>query len=180
MIKMQRIHSKDLTRPSALEILRLQNSVWPSDEDVDSQCDRFLERSAIRPRQELIIAQDGESLIAGAEIFSRTIICQNQAYDVGCLAGVCVLPQRQGEGLGKAIVQKVFSLIDTREFQVFLFQTEIPQFYLKLGAQVIKNRFIDGQSTQPFDNPWWDDTVMIYPTSYNWPEGVIDLNGGPF
>lgn len=180
MIKLQNVHSKVLTRSLALEILTLQNAVWPSKEGIDKQYDRFLERNVTRPKREFIIAQDGDLLVASAEIFSRIIICENQTYKVGCLGSVCVLPQRQGEGFGKTVVQKVFSLIDANRFPVLLFQTGVPQFYLKLGAQTINNRFIDRQSVQPLDNPWWDSTVMIYPSDYGWPEGVIDLNGGAF
>ena len=39
-IKIERIGADKLTRPLALEILGLQNAVWPTEEDPNSQCNR--------------------------------------------------------------------------------------------------------------------------------------------
>lgn len=177
MIKIQRIKSTDLDIAFAVRILQLKNTVWPSNNDIETQYNVYLDRNRARPRRETLVARDGNTLVAHAEIFSRTIFCNEQSYEVGCLAGVCVTPQRQGEGLGKTIVQEAFSSIDNNEYQVFLFQTRVPDFYNKLGARGIWNRFINSRSDRPLENPWWDTDIMIYPSRYQWPEGVIDLNG---
>ena len=180
MIKIRRIKAYELTKSLALKILRLKNAVWPTSQGVEDQCDSFIARSVDRPQREIIVAQQDGAFVAHAEIFNRTIKCGEQYCQVGCLAGVCVLPERQGEGLGQIVVKEAFRSLGRNNIQVFLFQTEVPEFYEKLGATVIHNTFINSQSIRPNDNPWWDDIVMVYPLSDSWPKGVIDLNGDAY
>ena len=76
------------------------------------------------------------------------------------------------------IVQEAFKRVDQGEFPVSLFQTTLPQFYEKLGAVEVKNRFVNSKNNDaPNANPWTDDHVMIYGNNSLWPEGQIDLNG---
>jgi GNAT superfamily N-acetyltransferase len=94
------------------------------------------------------------------------------------LSGVCVWPSYQGRGLGAEIVRRAFGRIDAGEFAVSLFQTTIPAFYEKLGATSVTNSFANSRHKEHGStNPWRYDSVMIYPKSYPWPEGPIDLNG---
>ena len=76
---------------------------------------------------------------------------------------------------------KALKLIDLNVYFVALFQTAIPSFYQKLGARIIENKFINSKNKkEPESNPWWDRYIMIYPASYAWPTGIIDLNGGGY
>ena len=48
----------------------------------------------------------------------------------------------------------------------------------KLGARCVSNRFVNSTNTEaPEANPWWDEHVMIFPDTYDWPDGTIDLPG---
>ena len=79
------------------------------------------------------------------------------------------------------IARSAFERVDSQLFPISLFQTGVPNFYLKLGARVIDNRFVNSKNkAAPNENPWWDTSVMIYPSSYEWTEGTIDLNGSGY
>lgn len=93
---------------------------------------------------------------------------------VGALAAVCVHPDHRGRGWGEAVVRAAFDFLPEIGVSVALFQTGVPHFYQKLGACVINNRFFNGENSQ---NPFWDTCEMIYPASFAWPDGPIDLNG---
>ncbi|NJN20454.1 MAG: GNAT family N-acetyltransferase [Leptolyngbya sp. RL_3_1] len=179
-IDIQRITVNDLDKPLILQILKLQNSVWPADKNIDHQYETYIHINTARPDLNALTAHEGTTLVGYAEAFSRVISYGEEQHQIGCLADVCVLPQRQGQGIGKAIVNAAFNLIETGEFQVFLFQTGVPEFYLKLGAVLIDHQFINTKAAQPEKNPWWDQHVMIYPASFNWFDGVVDLNGEAF
>ncbi len=90
------------------------------------------------------------------------------------------MPSLQGQGLGKAVVQAALAPIDDGEFAVALFQTPVPGFYERLGARRVENVWVNSQSEQPTIYPWYDEFVMIYPVTYPWPAGTIDLNGPAF
>ena len=75
-------------------------------------------------------------------------------------------------------IEEAMQRVDQGEFPVSLFQTPKPGFYEKLGARKVNNRFVNSKNEQdPEADPWPAEHVMIYPTPYPWPEGVIDLNG---
>ena len=94
------------------------------------------------------------------------------------LSGVCVSPNKRGEGLGKKLILKAFKKIDNSDYKVCLFQTGIPLFYKKLGAKIINNRFYNNKDKENLQkNPWRDNYIMIYPNNYKWPNEDIDLNG---
>ena len=177
MLKIQRYPTEALTTQLVLETVGLKNTVWPSNDDLKTLSEKFLDRNYSRPDRQTIVAWEDETLVAHAEVFSREIECEGKQFKIGCLSSVCVSPERRKQDFGKAVVQEAFSLIDGGEYQVFLFQTTVPDFYQKLGARLVKNKFINKRSTDPFKNPWRDASIMIYPSIYDWPEGVIDLNG---
>ena len=180
MTSIRNIDATQLTKPLVLQILSLKNQVWPSERTEEEQYDGYLARNATRPKREIFVIQQDKVCIAHAELFCRRIVCDGRSYEVGCLAGVCVLPERQGEGLGRAIVEAAFSRASACGFGAVLFQTPVPVFYEKLGCKLINNRFFDSTSDDPAANPWWDDYIMIYPNSHPWLKGHIDLNGGAF
>ena len=77
-------------------------------------------------------------------------------------------------------MQAAFSLVDRGEFNVIFFQATAVGFYGKLSTRTVRNNFINYHTDPPEINPWWEKYVMIYPESYPWPEGDIDLNGPAF
>lgn len=151
----------------------LQNATWPEGDS-----------SIITPFQEKLDAEGAmaffaihHELLGYAELFPRTIYCENGPLQVWGLASVCVAKSSQGSGIGKTLVKACFQEVDHRK-EVCLFQTMVPGFYDKLGCRIIDNTIINHKNQEtPDKNPFWDDFIMIYPASYDWPEGTIDLNG---
>ena len=47
----------------------------------------------------------------------------------------------------------------------------------RLGARVVTNRFVNSLAADPGARPFWDPVTMVYPRSFDWPEGTIDLQG---
>jgi predicted N-acetyltransferase YhbS len=179
-----RIHrDADLSAPEIESIVRLVDKVWPAKDrtfaDRLRQFTSWVEENR-RTGFEVIslVVWDGGQAVAHARTFPRLIHCQSTDLTIMGLAGVCVSPERRGEGLGRDIVRKAFERVDGGEFVVSLFQTAVPGFYTKLGARCISNRFVNSQNSEdPEANPWWDPNIMIYPAGATWPEGTIDLNG---
>jgi hypothetical protein len=64
---------------------------------------------------------------------------------------------------------------------VSLFQTSARGFYEKLGARVVENDFCNRLDEEdPEGNPWNEPYAMIYPGTYDWPDGIIDINGARY
>jgi GNAT superfamily N-acetyltransferase len=97
---------------------------------------------------------------------------------VMALSGVCVAEPFRGLGIGAALVRSAFERVDQGEFPVSLFQTTVPDFYRKLGAVAVDNVFRNSRNeADPEASPWGDEEIMIYPRHFDWPKGIIDLNG---
>ena len=186
MINVSRHRDHELTKTQIYNIISLVNSIWPSKEKtVQELTEGFLKRIENKSGREhkrskglRFAVWDGDKPIAHANIFTRTIFTAKREIEVMALAGVCVTPERRGEGFGKNVVECAFDQIDNGEFIVALYQTGVPDFYAKIGATTIENEFYNSRDPDnPGDNPWWEPYVMIYPSSFQWPEGKIDLNG---
>src|SRR5690606_26484140 len=110
--------------------------------------------------------------------FSRLVRAESGERRVLALAGVCTDPGRRGEGLGRKVVEAAFHSLSEESATVCLFQTGVPEFYHRLGAREVFNRFHNGQDPEGVCcSPWWNPHVMIYPAGAPWPEGPIDLQG---
>lgn len=161
-------------------VTRLRNEVWPPPEPmpVGERAVLIRERGQTDDSEVFTIWQD-EQAIAHARLFGREIITPQGPLLVAALAAVCVLPQLQGKGVGRRIVEEAFSRVDGKTYSVCLFQTGVPGFYEKLGARLVENRFFDSTNSQaPDANPWQPASqIMIYPAPFVWPEGPIDLRG---
>ena len=122
---------------------------------------------------------DGDRAIAHARTFVRKIVVGDQEIPVLALATVCSDPDLRGEGLGVLVTTRAFDQVGVEGWpEVSLFQTPAPRFYEKLNCRIVPNRFVNRRNTDdPEANPWRDDTIMIYPSQFNWPDGVVDLNG---
>jgi predicted N-acetyltransferase YhbS len=183
MAEMRTHRDADLSPPEIESIVRLVDAVWPA-EDV-TLADRLRKfTSWVEDNRRTgfdvmsFVVWDGSQAIAHARTFERVIHSPSSSLTVMGLAGVCVLPERRGEGLGRDVVKKAFRRIEAGDFAVSLFQTAVPDFYRKLGARSVTNRFVNSRNTgDPDATPWWDPDIMIYPAGFAWPEGTIDLNG---
>ena len=152
------------------------NLTWPDDdteklveEKVAGFYDDHLEKICY------CLYQDKE-LVGYAESIPLTIKIESHCLDVWGLGGLNVHPGWRRQGFGRVIVEAVFKRIDSSEYPFCLFQTGIPQFYDKLGCKLINNKFINSNNqVDPNANPFWDDYVMIYPATTNWPSGTVDL-----
>ena len=170
----------ELTEDQALAIVTLVNGIWPSeDKTIQEMVLDLLTRSPkIDCDSVRYVIWDGDQAVVHARTFARRILTPEGAIEEMALAGVCVHPNCRGGGLGAMIARSAFERVDNQLFPISLFQTGVPDFYLKLGARVIDNRFVNSKNkAAPNENPWWDTHVMIYPSSYGWTEGTIDLNG---
>ena len=125
-----------------------------------------------------LLYYDNKDLVGHAEIFHRKIIINSKEIPILALAGVCVNPNFRGKNIGFEIVKKAFEYIDNGTYDLSVFQTNVPEFYLKLNCKQINNRFINSKSDTNVNlNPWRDPYVMIYPNTYEIGNKVIDLNG---
>ena len=120
-----------------------------------------------------------DRMVAHARTFVREMLIDDQSLTVLALATVCSDPDMRGQGLGAAVTRQAFQIIDDPAWpDVCLFQTPAAGFYEKLECRKVPNRFVNRKDEKdPEAWPWHDDTVMIYPAAYAWPEGVVDLNG---
>lgn len=176
-----RIKCVDLTDIQILNIESLIEAVWPeliNEKDDQSRLHSFRENNKTG---EVILINSDDLLVSHTKIFPRTIFAGDKSIEVTALAGVAVLDKYRGYGLGKLMIKEVFKLIGQNKLSTCLFQTTIPEFYEKLGARTIENRFFNSKNLlQPQVNPWWNPNVMIYPENAIWPKENIDLNGEGF
>jgi GNAT superfamily N-acetyltransferase len=180
-------HDTDLSRDEIGAIVSLVYGFWPSkDKTIPELVEAFpdigkkyrVSYPQIRLPSLRYVVWDKDKAVAHALTFERPIITGAGEISVMALSGVCVLPSYQGKGLGAEIVRRTFGRIHGGEFGVSLFQTTIPAFYKKLDATLVTNRFVNSRNKKdPDANPWNDEWVMMYPRSYSWPQGTIDLNG---
>jgi len=175
----------ELTRTEVREILRLIQGIWPMDDRPEGErVQSFIDRARKQVRQGSAdralryVVWDGNRAIANGKTFTRMIKTERGPMEVMALSCVCVAPERRGEGLGKAVVLEAFRRVDDGKFAVSLFQTSVRGFYEKLGARVVENRFCNRlDNDDPEGNPWMEPYAMIYPASFDWPDGTIDING---
>lgn len=172
----------DLTREQALSIVTLGKTVWPehSPQGVETLADALLVESSAKPDFQFhVIWRDGVA-VAAAQSFARDVIAEEgggRLFTVLALAGVCTLPGERGKGYGAAVVRAAFARVESGAYDQSLYQTGVPDFYRKLGARTVENRFVNRMADDPQVCPWWNDFIMVYPQHGSWPGGLIDLNG---
>lgn len=187
MLTITQRESCELSEDEVAAVISLTHSIWPNHEkSVGEQIATFLERhrqyiasyeGALRPSIRHL-AWEGEELVGHACTFERLVTTNGRVISVMALSGVCVAPNFRGRGLGKALVLSAFKRVEDGEFSASLFQTPISEFYRKLGATPVGNQFFNSRNPDhPENRPWNDEWVMVYPRSYAWPRGPIDLNG---
>lgn len=180
--ELRRQQVADLTSEEWRRICVLFDQVWPTADGplVGQRAEDFRQRM-IHDDREVFAAWAGEDLVALAMAFAREIQTGRGALRVMALAGVCCTPEWRGQGWGAAVVRAAFAEVDRGAFGLSLFQTGVPDFYRKIGAREVNNRFVNSRWREgdrgAVDAPWWDSHVMIYPAAFPWPTGEIDLLG---
>jgi predicted N-acetyltransferase YhbS len=155
-------------------ILDLIHTVWPPTAGEIAPMIEPILRSWKAEHSAHFVIEDQNLVLAHSRLFRREVLTPQGPLAVGALAGVCVHPNYRGRRWGEAVVRAAFDFLPELGVSVSLFQTGVPRFYEKLGGRVISNRFFNGDSVE---NPFWDSCEMIFPASFDWPEGPIDLNG---
>lgn len=125
------------------------------------------------------IVWDEERPIAHAYSFVRHISVAGEWLPVLALAAVCTDPEYRGDGWGATLCRRAFArLVDPAMPDVCLFQTPVPDFYVKLDCRQVENRFFNSLDPDDPDRwPWNDPTAMIFPAEFPWPSGEVDLRG---
>lgn len=159
-----------------ISIVKLVRSIWPSkDGIVRREEDELGHFFADRPEERHIILKSDNKVDGYARIFFRKIMIGEQVYRNCALACVCINESQRRNGYGREIVRLAFELVDNKQYDCSVFQTAVPGFYEKLGAKIINNSCVNSQDGN--SNPWWDKFVMIYPSSVETLDKIIDING---
>ncbi|MFP4380641.1 MAG: GNAT family N-acetyltransferase [Candidatus Sumerlaeia bacterium] len=177
-----------LTEEEALAISRLTAATWPKEgRTPEGNAKNFMQQKGKHNEPPLLRSRfftiwEGDRVIANARIFPRIIRTPDGEVMAMALASVCAEKQLRGTGLGKQVVRAAFDLVDDGIFPLSIYQTtpDVRPFYEKLGAREIHNKIINSKAEDPTANPFWDPVAMIYPASYEMPDGTIDLLGEGF
>lgn len=169
----------ELAASQLREIAHLWFTIWPKPNLTVDDYERDLwERAEQRPSRQLHVLSQHGRVCAAAESFARPIETTRGPLVVMALASVCSAESHRGLGFGRQVVQAAFARVDAGEFPLALFQTQVPDFYVRLGARTVDNPFGNGRATgDPAANPFWDPHIMIYPARADWPAGPVDLCG---
>lgn len=153
--------------------------VWPPSLDESQGLEIVPEDD--RPERFVAVTELKGRVVATAEGFKRIVHTERGELPVLALACVCTLPECRGMGLGKRTVETILKKVDDGLFPLALWQTGVPEFYMKMGAVKVLNRFVNRRHPQhPDRNPFWDVHQMVYAPGGGlgvWPDGTIDLNG---
>lgn len=185
-----RIRLQEIERTLLEEAYALSRLVWPREngqslkEEVDAVFERMtVEGDEWRESGWLHWVEASGQLAAMSVSFVREIkwVESGRRAKVLALAGVCVDPVHRGKGWGADVVKDAFERLEEEGLALSLFQTGVPDFYRKLGSQVVENRFINSLAgDKQEENPWWDLKVMVHPAEAIWDEGVVDLQGAAY
>lgn len=187
-MQIETLDRRTMTEPDARAIATLLDDIWPkAGRTVDSRTADLLNNwrdyrgpETAYPRS--FVVQEAGRVIAHAGADPRTIGTTQGDMTILALARVCTDPTVRGRGLGQAVVQAAFDLVDQHAFAFALFQTNenVRPFYENLGAVTATNKFVNSLAEEPTKNPFWDTVIMRYPSTAGWPEGEIDLRGPGF
>lgn len=115
---------------------------------------------------------DGADIVAHASVVPRTIVAGSREYRAGYVEAVAVHPDRQGRGLGTAVMTAVNEIVRTR-FEIGALSTGAWHFYERLGWERWRGpvyvRARDGRFVRSADE---DESVMVWRGG---PGAAIDL-----
>lgn len=182
------ILTHEMSREQARSIAELILRVWPKPGvTVDDRADTLQTNRgdtdvplAIASRS--LVIRDGQAVIGHAVVFPRTIGTDEGPMTIAALGSVCTAPEYRGKRLGEQLVHSAWQMLEHPTVSYSLFQTSerASQFYLRMGATFVENRFVDSTADDPQRNPFKDERVMRYPSSGHWPTGEVDLRGSGY
>ena len=159
------------------EVARLLHETWPDPEWPQERILKTIQTMNDQQKYRILAWQD-QRLVGHATFLPDVIATNRGTLSIMQFAGVCVCAKLRGRQIGRKVVEWAFEKVGQPGFDVALFQTDVPGFYEKLGVRCVSNRFVNSNnSAAPEANPWWNEHVMIYPNSFDWPDGTIDLLG---
>ncbi len=176
---------RSISEAKALEIGELLARVWQKPEkDARFRADqlldagRFADPAALVPPTSCVV-YDGPRVVGHAMIQQRNVRIGGAPFAVVALSKVCSDPERRGQGIGPAAARAAFAPIDAGVISFALFQTShaVRPFYERLGACLVEQRIYNSLAEDPAARPFWDEVVMRYPSTGDWPAGEIDLMG---
>lgn len=179
MIYIHTYKASDLSDEQLRGIFQLLDATWPNFKPKEDNWEkRKSEFHKTNPLKQCHVLFDDFEVIGYAETFERTVSAGNQMIKLMGLGSVCVSEDYRGKGLGADIIRICFGRVSHGEFPVCLFQTGVPDFYERLDCKEINNSFVNSKDlNKPAKNPFWDKHIMIHPSRYDWPSGIIDLLG---
>lgn len=179
-VTLQRAYARTIKNDAFWTTLaHLRNMVWPSAQPITmEESGAKAKERCFMDNSELFTVRRDDEVVAFGRLFAREILTIEGPLRVGALASVLTRPDLQGNGYGRLVVQGAFERAGDGTYPVILFQTGVPDFYKRLGAREVSNRFFDSTSATPENNPWQSSSrIMIYPATFAWPDGDIDLCG---
>jgi predicted GNAT family N-acyltransferase len=161
-----------------LEIEHLVNQAWPAKPGRDSWTfEKSLQYDDATCRHLLYIL-DGK--VRGyAKIFRRIIRDEIRAWNNMALAGVCVERAWRNREIGRGLIKKAFGFVESRYYEICIFQTPHLRFYQRLGAVKVSNPFINSLKAVKKNQVWWDPHIMLYALDEK-PRGIIDMLGSAY
>lgn len=129
-----------------------------------------------------VMIYDGGELIAAAGIFRRRTVLDGEIVRMAGLGGVKTARERQGEGLGRKVVETAMQALKVSgqdDFALLFCNDDKVAFYEKLGWRVFSGKIYTEQlgKSQPFAVK----NAMTYPLAGAAPtKGVINMCGKPW
>ena len=180
MLKVKEYWQHEFNASQARQIATLASEAFPdSPKTTDERVALILDsEDPEQKNSRCFVIWDHETVVSFARTFNRMIFVEGQPIEVLALASVCTRESERGKGLGKMVVLKAFEQVDEGLSNVSLFQTGVPKFYEKLDCRCISNQVVNRQNQLlPDEYPFQDAHVMIYPSRFEWPDGIVDING---
>ena len=172
--EIQTIAWQDLDEATTNLCISLWHLIWPNDTNTLERAKRMSSEAKFLHSHHVHLLIEKGSLLTLARSFRQRILLGGNEMDILAIAGVCTHPSQRGLGLGKLVVQEAWKQLKSTD-DLSLFQTEMPGFYVKLGARLINNTII---SSKKGTRPFWNSYVMIYPNSLVWEDSMqVDLLG---
>lgn len=174
------IRAADLPAEKISQLMSLKSTIWLTELTPEGLIDEFRLLTKRRNNRTILLVESAGRIISHAEVFERRLSFAKDRITVGCLAGVCVAPAHRNNGIGTKISVEALRIATRANKRVALFQTNIPEFYKRLGCRIVSNEFIDSTREDRNRSPWWQPHVMIFPSKFNWPEDRVEMNGSGF
>ncbi len=178
-LRVEQYDRHTVTMDLLYQVSRIRQKVWPDRQlTQDAYIPIVQGRFKKRPDMQVFVGFERDQVVTHAVIFPREIKWGGVLMPVTALASVFTDPERQGRGYASQVVSKAFAVVEQQSLPVVLFQTGVPDFYERLGATAIHNKWVNTVKVTDVDyQMWWDGSIMIYPKTASWPEGELDLNG---